>query len=99
MPGTRSTPGQASSGWRPNLHRRRTEPLVRTADLDTLPERQRLHPVDLTEAEPAALNRSGLAKAEPDIAGWRVTAEYAVGAVRRGDLLVRVTPKIGVVQV
>jgi 5-methylcytosine-specific restriction enzyme subunit McrC len=72
---------------------------VRWADLEVLTEGQRLYGVDLTQAEAAALNRSGLVTAQPDIDGWRVTAEYAVGAVRRGDLLVRVTPKIGVVQV
>ncbi len=72
---------------------------MRRAELEDLTEGQRLYPVDLTAAEAAALNRSGLVTAQPDVAGWRVTAEYAVGAVRRRDLLVRVTPKIGVVQV
>lgn len=69
------------------------------ADLDHLEEGQRLYGVDLTHAEAAALNRSGLVTAQPDLDGWRVTAEYAVGAVRRDGLVVRVTPKVGVVQV
>jgi 5-methylcytosine-specific restriction enzyme subunit McrC len=69
------------------------------AELEGLREGQRLDGVDLTQAEAAALNRTGLVKAQPDADGWQVTAEYAVGAVRRGDLLVRVTPKVGVVQV
>lgn len=72
---------------------------MRRAELENFTEGQRLYPVELTHAEAAALNRSGLVTAQPDVHGWRVTAEYAVGAVRRGDLLVRVTPKIGVVQV
>jgi 5-methylcytosine-specific restriction enzyme subunit McrC len=72
---------------------------MRLAELEDLAEGQRVYPVALTAAEAAALNRSGLVTAQPDVDGWRVTAEYAVGAIRRGDLLVRVTPKIGVVQV
>lgn len=72
---------------------------MRRTELESLTEGQRLYAVELTHAEAAALNRSGLVTAQPDVDGWRVTAEYAVGAVRRGDLLVRVTPKIGVVQV
>lgn len=72
---------------------------MRRTELEHLTEGQRLYPVELNQAEAAALNRSGLVTAQPDVDGWRVTAEYAVGAVRRGDLLVRVTPKIGVVQV
>lgn len=72
---------------------------MRRANLEKLTEGQRVYPVDLTEAEATAINRSGLASAEPDVDGWRVTAEYAVGAVRRGNLLVRVAPKVGVVQV
>lgn len=68
-------------------------------DLEHLTEGQRVYGVQLTHAEAAALNRSGLVAAEPDADGWRITAEYAVGAVRRGDLVVRVTPKVGVAQV
>lgn len=69
------------------------------AELEHLTEGQRVYPVDLTPAEAAALNSSGLVAALPDREGWRVTAEHAVGAVRRGDLVVRVQPKVGVVQV
>lgn len=58
-----------------------------------------MYPVDLTADEAAALNRTGLVTAQPDTGGWSVTAQYAVGAVRRRDLLVRVSPKVGVVQV
>jgi len=76
-----------------------TGPLVGRSELEHLTEGQRVYPVDLTQAEAAALSRSGLVTAEPDVDGWSVTAEYAVGVVRRGDLVVRVTPKVGVVQV
>lgn len=68
-------------------------------ELAGLVEGQSVYPVDLTQAEAAALSRSRLVTAQLDVDGWRVTAEYAVGAIRRGDLVVRVTPKIGVVQV
>jgi 5-methylcytosine-specific restriction enzyme subunit McrC len=68
-------------------------------DLTHLTEGQRLFSVDLTRAEAADLNRSGLVTAQPDTDGWRVTAEHAVGSVRRGDLVVRVAPKIGAAQV
>lgn len=72
---------------------------MRRPELEHLIEGQRLYPVDLTHAEAAALNYSGLVTAQPDVDGWRITAEHAVGAVQRGDLVVRVTPKVGVVQV
>lgn len=72
---------------------------MRRAELEDLTEGERRYSVELTLAEAAALNRSGLVTAQPDVDGWRVTAEYAVGAVRRGDLLVRVAPKVGTVQV
>ena len=72
---------------------------MRHPELERLQEGQRLFGVDLTQAEAAALNRSGLVSVQPDVDGWNVTAEYAVGAVRRGDLQVRVTPKVGAVQV
>lgn len=68
-------------------------------DLERLSEGQTLYPVDLTTAEATALNTSQLVKAIPDELGWRVTAEYWVGSVARGDLVVRVSPKIGAVQV
>jgi 5-methylcytosine-specific restriction enzyme subunit McrC len=69
------------------------------AELSDLSEGERLTGVELTQAEAAALNRTGLVTAQPDADGWTVTAQYAVGAVRRGDLTVRVMPKIGVVRV
>ncbi|WP_121258978.1 McrC family protein [Nocardioides ferulae] len=69
------------------------------SDLERLSEGQALYPVDLTTAEATALNTSQLVKAIPDELGWRVTAEYWVGSVARGDLVVRVAPKIGAVQV
>ena len=72
---------------------------MRTSELEPLTEGQQLYPVDLTRGDATALNRSGLVVAQPDVDGWRVTAEYAVGAVRRGDFVVRVTPKIGIAQV
>lgn len=68
-------------------------------ELAGLVEGQSVYPISLTQAEAAALNRSRLVTAQPDVDGWRVTAEYAVGVVRRGDLVVRVTPKVGVVKV
>ncbi|MFD2081555.1 McrC family protein [Actinopolymorpha cephalotaxi] len=37
--------------------------------------------------------------ATPEAAGWRVTAQHVVGVMRRGDLVVRVAPKVGAVQV
>ncbi|MEO3936795.1 hypothetical protein V3N99_08565 [Dermatophilaceae bacterium Soc4.6] len=69
------------------------------SDLERLSEGQTLYPVDLTTAEAAALNTTQLVKATPHELGWKVTAEYSVGAVARGDLVVRVAPKIGAVQV
>lgn len=74
-------------------------PVPARSDLERLSEGQTLYPVDLTTAEAAALNTSQLVKAIPDELGWRVTAEYWVGAVARGDLVVRVAPKVGAVQV
>ena len=74
-------------------------PVPTRSDLERLSEGQTLYPVDLTTAEAAALNTSQLVKAIPDELGWRVTAEYWVGTVARGDLVVRVAPKIGAVQV
>jgi len=72
---------------------------VTRTELARLIEGRSVYPVSLTPAEAAALNRSRLVTAQLDVDGWRVTAEYAVGAIRRGDLVVRVTPKIGVVKV
>ncbi len=69
------------------------------AELAALTEGQSVYLTDLTTAEAAALNRSRLVAVEPAADGWQVTAAYAVGAVQRGDLVVRVTPKVGIVQV
>lgn len=79
--------------------RRQMVPMVNRADLERLSEGQTVYPVDLTTAEAAALNTTRLVTATPDVLGWRVTAEYWVGSVARGDLVVRVAPKIGAVQV
>jgi len=69
------------------------------AELARLAEGQRVTGVSLTQGEAAALTRTGLVTLQPDLDGWTVTAQHVVGAVRRGDLTVRVTPKIGVVRV
>jgi len=74
-------------------------PVPTRSDLERLSEGQTLYPVDLTTAEATALNTSQLVKVVPDELGWRVTAEYWVGSVARGELVVRVAPKIGAVQV
>lgn len=73
--------------------------MARRSDLERLTEGQTLDGIDLTVAEATALNSSGLVKAVPSDRGWRVTAEYWVGTVARGDVVVRVAPKIGAVQV
>jgi 5-methylcytosine-specific restriction enzyme subunit McrC len=69
------------------------------AELARLAEGQRVTGVPLTQGEAAALTRTGLVTLQPDLDGWTVTAQHVVGAVRRGDLTVRVIPKIGVVRV
>lgn len=69
------------------------------AELEHLSEGQVLYPVALTTEEAVALNTSRLVRAVPDQLGWRVTAEYWVGAVSRRGLVARVSPKIGPVQV
>lgn len=55
--------------------------------------------VELTRAEAVALNATQLVSVQPRADGWRVTAAYAVGAVRCGQLTVRVQPKVGPLQV
>jgi len=72
---------------------------VSRTELAALSEGQSVCPVALTQAEAAALNRSKLVTAQPEGDSWRVTAEFAVGAVRIGDFVVRVIPKVGVVKV
>jgi 5-methylcytosine-specific restriction enzyme subunit McrC len=68
-------------------------------ELEQLREGQVLDAVPLTVAEAAGLNASRLVTVQPAAIGWRVTAAYAVGAIRCGDLVVRVTPKVGPLQV
>ncbi|WP_051684260.1 McrC family protein [Blastococcus sp. URHD0036] len=55
--------------------------------------------VDLTRAEAVALSGTKLVTATPEGDGWKVAAGQWVGAVRCGDLEVRVTPKVGAVKV
>lgn len=69
------------------------------AELANLGEGQVLDPVDLSRAEAVALNATDLVSVTPGASGWRVTAAYAVGALRCGELDVRVRPKVGAVQV
>ena len=98
-PGTRSRHGRESLVLDDLVTPRWMRPVPTRSDLERLSEGQTLYPVDLTTAEAAALNTSQLVKAVPDELGWKVTAEYWVGTVARGDLVVRVAPKIGAVQV
>lgn len=69
------------------------------ADLAHLSEGQVLADVDLSRAEANALNATKLVAVAPDPAGWIVTAAHAVGALRCGELIVRVSPKVGQIQV
>lgn len=69
------------------------------AELEQLREGQTLDQVDLTVAQASALNASELVSVQPAGQAWRVTAAHVVGAVRVGDLVVRVRPKIGSLQV
>lgn len=73
--------------------------MVSRADLGRLSEGQTLADVPLTNGEAAALNSSGMVTATPQASGWTVAAQYVVGTLRRGDLVVRVAPKVGAVQV
>ena len=50
---------------------------------------------ELTRAEAAALNGTRLVTVTPESDGWQVAAQQWVGAVRCGDLEVRVAPKVG----
>lgn len=68
-------------------------------DLSRLSEGQTVTDVPLSSAEAAALNASGMVTVIPQASGWAVTAQHVVGTLSRGDLLVRVTPKVGAVQV
>jgi 5-methylcytosine-specific restriction enzyme subunit McrC len=69
------------------------------ADLERLTEGHVLDGIDLTRAEAVALNATQLVSVQPRPDGWRVTAAYAVGVVRCGELTVRVQPKVGPLQV
>ncbi len=69
------------------------------ADLGGLKEGQVLNAVELSRAEAAALNATRLVSVQPAADGWRVTAAHAVGALRCGDLHIRVQPKVGPLQV
>lgn len=69
------------------------------SDLEHLAEGQVLDGVDLTRTEATALNSTRLVGVTPDQQGWRVVAEHRVGVVRCGDLVVRVRPKVGALQV
>lgn len=69
------------------------------ADLAHLSEGQVVTGIQLTRPEAVALNATRLVSVEPAANGWDVRAAYAVGALRCGELEVRVAPKVGAVQV
>lgn len=73
--------------------------MAQRSKLEQLGEGQVLDAVDLSRAEAVALNGTQLVTVQPRSDGWRVTAAHAVGAVRCGDLQVRVHPKVGPLQV
>jgi 5-methylcytosine-specific restriction enzyme subunit McrC len=68
-------------------------------ELGDLAEGQVLDGIELTLAEAAALNATRLVTVQPVGGAWRVTAAYAVGALRCGELVIRVRPKVGELQV
>lgn len=68
------------------------------AELAGLAEGQVLEGIELSRAEAAALNATSLVSVQPAADGWRVVAAHAVGALRCGDLQVRVQPKVGPLQ-
>lgn len=68
-------------------------------DLAHLSEGQVLTDVELGRTEAGALNATKLVTVTPGPVGWTVTAAHAVGALRCGELDVRVTPKVGQIQV
>jgi McrBC 5-methylcytosine restriction system component len=68
-------------------------------ELADLTEGQVLETVKLSLFEAAALNATRLVTVQPAGDGWRVTAAYAVGTLRCADLVVRVRPKVGELQV
>ena len=69
------------------------------AALRDLSEGQVLSGVELTRAEAVALSGTKLVTATPEGDGWRVAAGQWVGAIRCGQLEVRVAPKVGSVKV
>jgi 5-methylcytosine-specific restriction enzyme subunit McrC len=72
---------------------------VTRSALEHLSEGQVVTGVELTRAEAAALSGTKLITATPEGDGWRVSAGQWVGAIRCGDLKVRVAPKVGAVKV
>jgi 5-methylcytosine-specific restriction enzyme subunit McrC len=74
--------------------------MAKRSDLGRLSEGQVLTDVDLTLGEAIALAATQLVNVAPGpTTGWTVTAAHAVGALRCGDLAVRVAPKVGQIQV
>lgn len=73
--------------------------VTETTELQNLTEGQVVDSVELSLAEAAALNSTGLVTAQPSAHGWRVAAEHRVGVASCGRLRVRVHPNVGVVQV
>lgn len=62
-------------------------------------EGQTFNGVALSRDEAVALNGTKLVTATPEGEGWRVAAGQWIGAVRCGDLDVRVAPKVGAIKV
>lgn len=73
--------------------------MSRRTELGELREGQVLDGVELRRAEAVALTTSGLVSVQPAAVGWTVRAAHSVGAIRCGELDVRVAPKVGAVQV
>jgi 5-methylcytosine-specific restriction enzyme subunit McrC len=69
------------------------------SDLGRLREGAVLTDVTLSRGEAVALNATKLVSVAPGTGGWTVTAAHHVGALRCGDLDVRVTAKVGQIQV
>lgn len=69
------------------------------SDLGRLREGAVLTDVTLSREEAVAVNATKLVSVAPGTAGWTVTAAHHVGALRCGSLDVRVTAKVGQIQV
>lgn len=69
------------------------------SELAQLREGQVADDVDLSVAEAAALNATDLVTVTPSACGWRVGAAHVVGALRCGQLEVRVAAKVGAAKV